>query len=206
MKIEFDHIAVAAGTLEAGCAVVESAMAVTLAPGGVHPAMATHNRLLGLGPGEYLEVIAVDPEAPPPGRPRWFDLDSFAGPPRLTNWILRTDDLEAALAAAPAGAGVPMALQRGELRWRMAVPGDGRLPFDGCFPALIEWQGDMHPADRLPDAGCRLTRLDIVHPSAAALSAALSPLFADERVIVTEGPQASIRAAFDTPAGPRVIP
>lgn len=35
----------------------------------------THNRCLGMEDGIYLEVIAVDPEAPPPSRPRWFGLD-----------------------------------------------------------------------------------------------------------------------------------
>lgn len=40
-----------------------------------HPQFGTHNRCLGMEDGIYLEVIAVDPEAPPPSRPRWFGLD-----------------------------------------------------------------------------------------------------------------------------------
>ena len=60
---------------------------------------------LSLGAGEYMEVIAVNPAAPPPGRPRWFDLDRFTGAPRITNWILRCDDLDAALSLAPPGTG-----------------------------------------------------------------------------------------------------
>ena len=38
--------------------------------------MGTHNRLLGLGTNVYLEVIAIDTEAAPPARPRWFSLDT----------------------------------------------------------------------------------------------------------------------------------
>ncbi len=135
--------------------------------------MGTHNRLLSLG-DLYLEVIAVNPAAPPPGRPRWFDLDRFSGPPRLTTWICRCDDLPAALAAAPPGTGTPMALARGDFRWEMAVPDDGRLPFDGVFPALIRWHGALHPAPLLPDHGLRLSRLEVTHPQAGALRAALA--------------------------------
>ena len=51
----------------------------------------------------------------------------------------------------------------------MAVPADGKLPFDGCFPALIQWEGALHPARALPESGLRLTRLEIAHPQADAL-------------------------------------
>jgi hypothetical protein len=206
----FDHLAVSAATLQDGVAYVEDRLGVPLAPGGDHPAMGTHNRLLGLGPHVYLEVIAINPQAPDPGRPRWFDLDSFTGPPRPTNWIVRTDDLDAALARAPDGSGTPMALRRGDLNWRMAVPADGALPFDGGFPALIEWQGTVHPAARLPDQGCRLRSLDILHPDADSLRAALRALIGaalgdDVAVSVRHGPAPALHAAFDTPHGPRSL-
>lgn len=201
MTLTIDHLAVSATTLEAGVAAVESALGLTLAPGGMHPHMATHNRLLGLGE-VYLEVIAADPAAPRPSWPRWFDLDNFTGAPRLTNWICACDDLEAAVAAAPAGVGVPVDLQRGDLRWRMAVPGDGHLPFDGAYPALIQWQG-THPAARLPDQGARLRRLEVAHPQAEALRAALA--LSDPRVVIVSGLVKALRAEIDTPHGMRVL-
>lgn len=204
MSLTLDHIAISAGSLEEGVAVVEAALGVPLAGGGQHPHMATHNRLLGLG-DVYLEVIAADPSAPRPAWPRWFDLDRFAGPPRLTNWICRTDDLDAALAAAPAGTGTPVSLQRGDYRWRMAVPGDGILPFDNAYPALIEWQGDLHPARALPDQGVRLTALEIFHPQAGALDTALTGLLADPRLRLHTAPHKAMRAVFSTPRGTRVL-
>lgn len=203
--LRLDHLAVSAASLREGVDAVEAALGVALAPGGQHAAMGTHNRLLGLGPGEYLEVIAIDPEAPAPGRPRWFGLDRFTGPPRLTNWVARAGDLAPALAAAPAGAGVPMALRRGDLAWQMAVPEDGVLPFGGAFPALIAWQGDLHPADMLPDSGCRLTRLELTHPEADALRAALTRLIDDPRLVIAEGPAPCLAAHLDTPLGERVL-
>ena len=200
--LRLDHLAVTATTLAEGVAAVEAALGVALAGGGSHPHMGTHNRLLGLG-DLYLEVIAVDPAAPRPGWPRWFDMDNFSGPPRLTNWVVACDDLAAELALCPPGTGTPVTLQRGDYRWQMAVPADGRLPFDGGFPALIQWHGALHPGQALPDAGLRLTRLEIAHPEAAALTAALRLL--DPRIAVTQGPAKALRATFATPHGPRKL-
>jgi hypothetical protein len=197
----FDHIAVSAETLEAGVAHVEEILGVSLEAGGKHPHMGTHNRVLSLGPSEYLEVIAIDPDATKPAHPRWFALDDFAGAPRLTNWIVRVDDLDAALSGAPNGAGKPTDLARGDFRWRFAVPKNGYLPYDNAFPALIEWQS-AHPADRLTDTGCRLVRLEIAHPEASALGAVL-PL-SDPRIAVVPGAK-EMRATIATPHGERVL-
>jgi glyoxalase-like protein len=174
---------------------------VDLSAIGEHPHMGTHNRLLSLGPAEYLEVIAINPGAPGPDQPRWFDIDGFVGAARITNWICRAPDLAAALAMAPEGSGSIWDLARGDFRWRMAIPGDGKLPFDGCFPALIEWQGKAHPAPRLADHDIRLTDLTLTHPAAEALSAALASLITDDRLYVTAGPAPRITATFSTPTG-----
>lgn len=202
--LRLDHLAVSARALAEGVAAVEEALGVALAGGGQHPHMATHNRLLGLG-DIYLEVIAADPQAPRPAWPRWFDLDRFSGPPQLTNWICACDRLEEALAHAPPGAGAPVDLQRGDYRWRMAVPEDGQLPFDGCFPALIQWQGHLHPARALPESGIRLVAFEMTHPQAGALQAALAGRFSDPRVSLRQGPEKAMQAVFATPRGERAL-
>lgn len=204
MRLVFDHLAVSAASLAEGVAGVETALGVALAGGGEHPHMATHNRLLGLG-DVYLEVIAADPDAPGPAGPRWFDLDNFTGAPRLTNWVARCDDIAAAVAGSPAGVGVPVALRRGEYRWDMAVPANGKLPFDGAFPALIQWHGALHPVQALPDAGVRLIRLEIAHPQADDLRAALAGRLDDPRVVIVQGAVKAMQASFATPHGLRVL-
>jgi catechol 2,3-dioxygenase-like lactoylglutathione lyase family enzyme len=73
--VEPDHLVLAARDLDAGAAWLESLLGVKLAQGGKHARMGTHNRLLGLGDNFYLELIAIDPDAVAPGRPRWFGLD-----------------------------------------------------------------------------------------------------------------------------------
>lgn len=196
-----DHLAVAGETLEAASAHIESTLGVSLQDGGKHEVFGTHNRLLGLRDGLYLEAIAVDPQAAKVERTRWFDLDRFSGGPRLTNWICRVSDIEASLAMHSVGAGQPIDLTRGALRWQMAVPSNGRLPFDNMFPALIQWHGDLHPAQMLQDSGCRLRRLVVFHPDALDLARLLGDL---ETVVFDTGP-AALRAEFETPHGPRVL-
>ncbi|WP_425043931.1 VOC family protein [Primorskyibacter sp. S87] len=197
--MELDHLAVAGRTLDEATTHVEEALGVSMVPGGKHAHFGTHNRLLGLQGGLYLEAIAIDPSAPPPEDARWFDLDRLQGGPHLRNWICRVQDFS----AVPEAAGTPVSLRRGDLRWQMAVPETGILPFDNLYPALIRWQGRLHPAELLPDSGCSLRRLLVSHPEAEALRAAVARL-TDGRVVLTRGP-AGLRAEIDTPHGLRVL-
>ena len=151
----------AAATLEQGAAWVESRLGVAPAsPVGKHVTMGTHNRLLSLGPGRFLEVIAIDPEATAPARPRWFELDTPAMRDRLArsaalvHWVESTGDLDAATRDYLVPVDItPFA--RGAYRWKMALTRDGSFPAGGAIATLIQWEG-AHPADALPDAGVRL--------------------------------------------------
>jgi hypothetical protein len=202
--LSLDHIAIACESLDAGQLWVEDRLGAPLQPGGKHARFGTHNLLMGLEDGIYLELIAIDPEAPDPGRRRWFDLDDFSGAPRLTNWICATRDLADATALAPGRMGAAFEAQRGDLRWRFVGGEDGRLPFGGGFPALIDWGDSPHPSTRLPASGLRLERLEIVNPEADALRRALSPMLADARVVIELGAPA-MRAVFSSSDGQRVL-
>ncbi|WP_050929363.1 VOC family protein [Aestuariivita boseongensis] len=205
MRLELDHIAVAGSTLAEATEAVEDALGVRLQKGGEHDVFFTHNTLLGLEDGLYLEGIAINPNAPTPDRPRWFDLDRFEGPARLTNWICRTDDLTGILPDLAPGVGDIVSLKRGDLRWQMAVPETGVLPFDNLHPAIIEWGTNLHPAAMLEPSGCRLTRLVIAHPRADDLRKGLAPYLRDDRVAFEAGNVPEMMAEFDTPNGSRVL-
>lgn len=198
--IRLDHLVISAEQLATATPALEAALGVSLAPGGQHALMSTHNRLLSLGPQEYLELIAIDPEAPPPGRKRWFGLDDFTGPARLSHFVCATDDMAQSLTQAPAGSGSPVALSRGDLSWQMAVTQTGRQPCDDLFPALISWTGPAHPAQRLTDHGLRLKSLTLSHPAPEGLRAALAPLLSDARITVVTGPR-GLSARLQGPQG-----
>jgi hypothetical protein len=166
LETVIDHIVVVAPRLDVGAAFVNLALGVDLQPGGAHPRMATHNLLLRLGDSTYLEVIAPDPSAARPSRPRWFDLDNLAAdsPPRLAAWVVRIDDIYSARFSCSSILGDILTMSRGHLSWQITVPADGSLPLGGAAPALIEWQVTPHPARALKDRGCSLTSLEIFHP------------------------------------------
>jgi hypothetical protein len=174
---EPDHLVVAARTLEEGAAWCEATLGVVPAAGGKHSMMGTHNRLLAVGsarfPRMYLEIIAIDPEAAPPARARWYDLDTaglqqaIAASPRLVHWAARTVDIDAAIAAlrgAGHDPGAALAAERmtprGMLRWKISLRDDGRRPLEGAVPILIEW-GEVHPCDALPESGAAVERIAI---------------------------------------------
>lgn len=182
MSLALDHLVVAARTLEEGAAWLQARLGVAPTAGGRHATMGTHNRLLSLGPDAYLEIIAVDPDAPAPGRPRWFALDDpamrsrLAKGPGLAHWVVRARDLASARAILGESVGEVLELERGDYRWRIGVPADGSLAEGGAFPTLIEWRGDRHPARDLPDAGCRLEWLTVRSPRAVAIEADLEAM------------------------------
>jgi hypothetical protein len=211
-----DHLVVAAASLEEGVAWCERHLGITPAPGGEHPLMCTHNRLLALGGGAYLEIIALQPGATPTratGHRRWFDLDDaelqaclHAQGPQLIHWVARVPDVDAACAALRAlglrrgpviEASRPTA--QGPLRWRITVRNDGQRLLDGALPTLIEW-GDRHPCEHLPDQGLRLRHLRLRHSQAPLLRAALAALGLTG-VAVDQGLPA-LQADLQGPTGP----
>jgi len=194
-----DHLVLAAQTLQEGVEYVQATLGVEPPPaGGKHPLMGTHNRLLNLGHGAYLEIIAVDPEAPTPDRPRWFELDRFVGPPRLLTWVACSEALEC---YAALGLGPVCKARRGDLEWHITLPEDGRLHWGGVVPYLIQW-GSRHPSETLPETGCRLEELVLRHPEPQAVDRVLRSLELDWRLVRLEHAEsAQLVALLQTPAG-----
>ena len=222
LKAELDHLVVMAANLDEGVRWCEATLGVTPGPGGSHPLMGTHNRLLRIdGPGfdrAYLEIIAVDPSAAPtraPGLRRWFDLDDPAlmqsmkrHGPQLGHWVARTTDVDAALkgwSRLGIERGPVLSASRmsaaGLLEWKITVRDDGQRLFDGALPTLIQW-GAVHPVSQMAVSGVRLQALRLQHREAPALSSALGQLgLADgQRIRVDAGPS-RVEAWLDTPAG-----
>lgn len=214
MSVEVDHLVVAAASLEQGAAWCEATLGVTPGPGGQHALMSTHNRLLRVARSPqysrtYLEIIAIDPDAPDPGRARWFGLDdpalqaALARQPQLLHWAAGTRNLDMhrwGLVASGHNPGTTLHAQRdtpaGRLQWRIVVRDDGRLLCDGALPTLIEWAGP-HPVDTLPDSGLQLQQL-IVRGLPAQAAAVLQP----QGVQREAGAGPVLEALFSTPRGP----
>ena len=170
-----DHLVVAAATLEQGVAWCEATLGITPGPGGRHALMGTHNRLFRIAtdafPSAYFEIVAIDPDAPPPGRARWFGLDDpalqarLAEQPRLVHMVARTAMLDMhrwGLITVGLQPGEPVRAARdtpqGRLEWQIMLRPDGSLLCGGALPTLIQWQG-THPTENMPDSGVTLRAL-----------------------------------------------
>ncbi|MBQ2648544.1 VOC family protein [Achromobacter dolens] len=224
MKLALDHLVVAAADLDSGTRHVADLLGIAPTGGGAHPRMGTHNRVLGMAGGLYLEVIAIDPDAPAPQRPRWFGLDQpamrarLAEGPFLAHWAARVEapaDLSAWQARHPDRIAPAIPMTRGDLRWRLTVPDDGSLPAwreagatagDGLLPTLIQWDVDAYPGVSLPRQPLTLVALAGTHPRAALLRQGLAWLGADALIAIeqADGPP-RLQAAIETDRGIRIL-
>jgi hypothetical protein len=174
VRLALDHLMVAAASLDEGVRWCEATFGITPGAGGRHALFGTHNRLFSIAgpdfPDAYFEIISIDPDAPPPGRARWFGLDAIdlSGGPRLVHWVARTEAIDEALGrwrALGLDPGRAIEASRdtpaGRLVWRIAVRDDGRLFAGGAWPTLIEWGGSTHPARAMPTSGVMLRALSL---------------------------------------------
>jgi hypothetical protein len=211
----FDHLVIAARTLEEGVAWCEATLGLAPGPGGRHALMGTHNRLLSLAsaamPRAYLEIIAIDPDAQDPRRTRWYDLDApamrslLAQGPQLIHWVLGCRDIDARcqrLRGHGVDRGPVIGAQRqtpqGLLEWRISVRPDGARLFDGALPSLIEW-GAVHPADTMPASGVTLDRLQVAGLPDAVGHDCIAP------GVLLARDDAPLCARLTTPRGPVVL-
>ena len=203
-----DHIVIVASVLEEGVDFCERTLGVKLTKGGEHVRVGTHNYLLNLDGGVYLEVIAINPDAGATDCPRWFGMDwpdqrkRAAEGPYLATFVARTNDIFRATTALPQ-LGLVRDMQRGALEWKITIRDDGGLVEGGSVPTVIQWPDGVHPTMKLPQSGCRLLRLEAFHPQPLQLKSAWESigLAEDDRLCIGAAPAPCLVAQIATPHG-----
>ncbi len=203
MKPEIDHLAYAVPDLDAGMRAIEKLLGVAPVRGGQHQGLGTHNALIGLGTGVYLEIIAPDPEQPTPERRRPFGVDTVREP-RLASWIARTSELREIVESSRTsgydpGEIISLSRRRPDgtlLSWTMAIRDDP--PGDGVVPPLIDWGDTPHPSTDLPHGG-RLVGLRAEHPLPDDIRQMLHALQVD--LDVSAGAAPTLIATIETELG-----
>lgn len=209
-ELEFDHLVIAAADLDTGMAYIRETLGVDIPAGGQHHFMGTHNAVMAVGEGIYLELISIDPELPAPSGPRWFGLDTedlqdrLKTGPVLVHYVLRTDDMAATLDGLDPALrhmlGPAMSASRGDLRWQITLNNDGIPPAGGCIPAIIEWQGTP-PQYGMEFPGPVLQKLDCRHPDPDQLGDWLEMLGAGyllqhENIVISSAATSRLTAEF----------
>ena len=207
--LSLDHLTVVAPSLGEGVDHVRACLDLDVPFGANHPEMGTHNRRLRLGDDVYLEIIAVDPNAPGPSGPRWFGLDraeavrsDWRDGARLRGWVARTGNIDAVLATHGGLFGGTVRIA--EVAQFSLLP-DGGLPMDGVLPSVIDRAGRGTPSTRMPDQGALLREFVLEHPSPTEVTALYEKLEIVRAPLVRNGPEARYVATIETPRGLKTL-
>jgi hypothetical protein len=197
-----DHLVYAAPNLDEAIGAIERQLGVRPAYGGRHAGGLTHNALLSLGEGSYLEIIApVDDTSVNVDLP--FGLAAITKP-RVVAWAMSVEDLDALVESAkkrgydpgPVGDGARELPDGSSLKWRLAFK---RPPAaDGLVPFFIQWKSEPHPSATSP-SGCTFVSLRAEHPEPASVQAVLDALAV--KMPVDQGAAPRLIATLDTPNG-----
>ena len=210
--LHLDHITVIAPSLADGVAHVQACLDIDVPFGRRHQDMGTHNHLLRLGESVYLEIIAVDPDALRPARPRWFGLDDRASVHaawergfRLRGWVARTDAIDSVLSEHAGVLGRKVAFSSRNGDFFFAIPEDGSLPLDGAAPSVIDRQGKPPSVAAMADPGARLRTVIIEHPEPDRIAALYGRLGIADPPEIRQGDGLRYRARIQTPGGLREL-
>src|SRR5262245_14798871 len=198
-----DHLVYATPDLNRGVEEIEKLLGVRATPGGQHPGRGTRNALIALGPATYLEIIAPDPQQPPPETPRSFGIDGLKKS-RLVAWAAKGVDLErlrneAARKGARLGNVMSGSRRRPDgvlLSWSYTDP--KTVLADGLVPFFIDWGQSPHPAHTAAP-GALLITLRAEHPDAPRVQRLLRDLGLD--LPVQSGATPTLVAIIDSPRG-----
>ncbi|HKC18907.1 MAG TPA: VOC family protein, partial [Candidatus Dormibacteraeota bacterium] len=143
-----------------------------------------------------------DPDQPEPAEPRPFAIDVIDRP-RLTAWVAKSSELEAAAAKAAQhqyDLGPILDMTRSTpdgrvLRWRLTKK---RASVVTVIPLLIDWGGTLHPSVSSP-GGATLVSLSAEDPNPDHVRQVLAALGLE--LAVTSGHEPRLVAQLSGPAG-----
>jgi len=228
---KLDHFIYLVSSLEEGIAWFESRCGVSPRYGSSHQGLGTHNALLSLGNGMYIELLAIDPEqvGPDDARPVFLGADTPTDQlPRFVAYCIRIE---------PAGhlaewcctvsqecgvdLGQPQPMSRTEidgtevswtLAWQTHKGGAANLPLGGLTPFAIDWGNaieiGVHPSVSAPGANnVSLLGIYATTPDVAEAKVVLASMLGADHALehtLYEG-ESRLRLQINTPKGEMFI-
>ena len=173
--------------------------------GGFHKTFGTKNALMSLGKGCYLELLAADDTNTEIPKPRWMGVDMLQRN-QITRWVIKSNQLEADSATlknknsemGTIREGSRNVANGGLLQWELIMP----LPEPEVelLPFMVDWStSEIHPADAIPDMGCRLIELYGVHPSPEKFKTIFEQLDIDFQIKTSK--EIKLTAVIECPNG-----
>ena len=191
--------------MDAATAELEKKLGVRPVFGGFHTAFGTTNALVSLGDGCYLELLAKDDTNTEAARPRWMGVDVLQRN-QITRWAMKSNQLNADSDILRSNnpkmgsirSGSRTIANGGLLQWNMIIPLP--LPETELLPFMVDWTtSELHPADALPDMGCRLIELYGTHPFPATFETIFDQLDIDFSIKIST--EIKLTALIECPNG-----
>ncbi len=207
LRVDIDHLLLAITDLDSGMEQFESLTGIQPVFGGVHPHIGTHNALVSLGEGRYLEIIAPqDPSKSIQGPFGGFDKRESLS---VFGWSICANELES----------LQTSLENHHIKHSGSVPGsratpDGQLlkwsttfilteSAFGINPFFIRWENhELHPSRATP-GGCTLQDFTVGRQSGEPLDRLLRELKFDQEPNYQQGAITGrlLRFGLRTPKG-----
>jgi hypothetical protein len=144
--LRLDHVMYVVADLDGAARRIRFEHGLDSYPGGEHVGFGTHNRIIPLGPGQYVELMAVKDEGVAQRNPVGRNILQWADEGEgFRVWCLATDDIDAVamrldIEPRPWTRALP---DGSELRWRLV--GAEQAMADPSLPLFIQW--DVPPTD-----------------------------------------------------------
>ena len=195
MGLPLDHIVYAFPDLIYGIEYIREVLEVEPVYGGRHINFGTHNALIGLSQGIYLEIIAPDPDNNLVKPPRWMGVDELKTRGVITRLALKTENISEDLKligtidnrAHLSGKGNRITNTGDLLSWHMSYPFP--TPLVDPVPFLVQWKTNFHPADHL-NHGFEFSHLELNIP---AKFNNISKIFAPQQVTIKNSKSTKIK-------------
>jgi len=200
---KIDHIVLAVPDLEEGILWIEKKLGVRPIYGGQHQSEGTHNALLSLGRGCYLELLAIDFSNKKVNAPRWMGID-LINEPIITRWAIKSENLEKEIRflknvnslLGNHKTGSRAKTDGSILKWQLSIP----LPEPKVevTPFLLDWGDSVHPTASL-ESNCELISLNLYHPEPSEFQEVMKNLNLDFEI--KKGMASKISIIIQSPKG-----
>ncbi len=201
-KRQIDHIVLTVSDLQNTMNLFQNTYGIQTQHGGQHKEFGTHNALVNLGNGVYLEILAPDPNNEAFAGKRWMGAD-LSQNPVVSRWALKSSDLENDQSILSKfnkkyGDIIEGSRQKTDgnmLRWKMIKPLPS--PLVDIVPFMVDWtDSDSHPTDSLPVA-CQLHSIEFGHPEKEKYQQLFEELNVEHKVEVATDVHIRIRLQTD---------
>ena len=198
-----DHIVYVCQDLGYTRAKFQDLLGINIYTGGRHLKKGTHNALFRIGPRQYFELLAPDPERNKDIDLNWLGTDQLENE-RISRWCIQPDNFQKGISFMndiskyhyEGIAGSRKKPNGDMLTWKLGLCNS--ITETDVFPFLIDWENSAHPSLDMKDE-CSISKVTLHHACPKKVERICSEFGISSEVISSETPKIEIELL--TPRG-----